>query len=124
MTGRVEYTGDEIALLAGILAGALPTLDDEDFDVADLLLEKALAALPWPMPPDLAAKIEHQRMSPTERFWTKLITKFGPGDVFNIIDAGLAAGVTSSRAWMLLEELQTRKPTLQRADSHLWTITP
>src|SRR3546814_931054 len=124
MANSVIYAGPEVALLAGILAGALPRLDDEDFEVADMLLEKALAALPHPMPQDLAAKIEHQRMSPTERFWTKLVAKFGPGDLFNIIDAGLAAGVTSSRAWMLLEELQTRKPTLQRADSHLWVIKP
>src|SRR3546814_1412756 len=92
MANSVIYAGPEVALLAGILAGALPRLDDEDFEVADMLLEKALAALPHPMPPDLAAKIEHQRMSPTERFWTKLVAKFGPGDLFNIIDAGLAAG--------------------------------
>src|SRR3546814_10189668 len=92
MANSVIYAGPEVALLAGILAGALPRLDDEDFEVADMLLEKALAALPHPMPQDLAAKIEHQRMSPTGRFWTKLVAQFGPGDLSHIIDAVLAAG--------------------------------
>ena len=123
MTGRVEYTGDEIALLAGILAGALPTLDDEDFDVADLLLEKALAALPWPMPPVLAAKIEHQRQTPPERFWSRLRKEIQIGKNFTIVEAGCAGQVTPSRALILLSALWGRKPGLVRVGDHHWSMT-
>lgn len=58
MNPSVTYTGEEVALVAGFIVVALPLLDDRDFEVADLLLERALAAMPAPLSADLASKIE------------------------------------------------------------------
>lgn len=118
----VTYTGAEVALLAGIIAGALPSLDDADFEVADLLLDKAMAALPRPMAPGLEAQINRLRTPPPERFWARLSEKIAPGVRFNIIDAALAAHVAPSRAWLLLEQLHGRKPGLRRDGDHHWQI--
>jgi len=122
MIPSVTYTGTEVALLAGIIAGALPTLDDADFEVADLLLDKAMAALPRPMAPGIEAQIDRLRIPPPERFWARLCEKIAPGVRFNIIDAGLATHVAPSRAWLLLEQLHGRKPNLRRDGDHHWLI--
>ncbi len=120
----VTYTGTEVALLAGIIAGALPDLDDSDFEVADLLLDKALAALPRPLAPDMEAQIARLRLTPRERFWARLIENVPKGVAFDIIGASVATKVAASRAWLLLEELHGRKPELLRVDDHHWTIKP
>lgn len=57
----VTFTGEEVAILAAIIATALPALGDDDFEVADLLLDRALAAFPFPVAPDLAERIERLR---------------------------------------------------------------
>lgn len=64
MTPSVTYTGDEVALVAGFIAACLPFLDQADFDVADLLLDKALASLPQPLAPDLEECIARLRSGP------------------------------------------------------------
>lgn len=64
MTPSVTYTGEEVALIAGFIAVALPLLGQEDFDVADVLLDRALGALPGPVAPDLMARIEVLRRRP------------------------------------------------------------
>lgn len=61
MTPTVTYTGTEIALVAGALAVVLSQLDGDDREVMDLLLDKALAAFPGPISPDLAARVERCR---------------------------------------------------------------
>lgn len=57
MTAEVIYTGEEVALVAGAIASCLPALGRDDFEVADLLLERALAAMPQPISFDLANRI-------------------------------------------------------------------
>lgn len=64
MTPTVTYTGEEVALVAGFIAAALPALDQPDFDVADLLLDRALAVMPRPLAVDLALRIELLRQRP------------------------------------------------------------
>lgn len=64
MKQSVTYTGTEVALVAGCLARALPMLDQNDFDVVDLLLDRALAALPQPLAPDLDVHIAMLRKRP------------------------------------------------------------
>lgn len=64
MTPSVTYTGDEVALVAGFIAACLPALDQADFDVADLLLDRALAVLPRPLAPDVEARIARLRHRP------------------------------------------------------------
>lgn len=64
MTPAVTYTGEEVALVAGLIASALPSLDQDDFDVADLLLDRALAVMPRPLAVDLALRIELLRQRP------------------------------------------------------------
>lgn len=123
-TPSVTYTGAEVALLAGIIAGALPSLDDSDFEVADLLLDKAMAALPRPLAPELDAQIARLRLTPRERFWARLTEKIAPGIAFDVIGASVATGIGAARAWLLLEELHGRQPTLLRVDDQHWTIKP
>lgn len=65
-TPTVTYTGNEVALVAGLIASGLPALNDRDFDVADLMLERALAAMP-PLAPDNAARIAALRERPITR---------------------------------------------------------
>lgn len=60
----VTYTGEEVALIAGFITAALPYLDPADYEVADLLLERALAVLPRPLSPDVAALLERHRRRP------------------------------------------------------------
>ena len=57
----VTYTGTEVALVAGFIARALPVLDARDYEVADLLLDRALAALPQEVAPDIMAEINRLR---------------------------------------------------------------
>jgi hypothetical protein len=61
MTPTVTYTGEEVALVAGFIAAALPTLNQDDFEIADLLLDRALAVMPRPLAVDLATRIEQLR---------------------------------------------------------------
>lgn len=63
-TPSVTFTGDEVALVAGLIASALPGLGPEDFEVADLLLDRALAVMPRPLAVDLATRIEQLRQRP------------------------------------------------------------
>lgn len=118
------FTGEEVAILAGIIAGALPTLEDDDFEVADHLLDKALAGLQQPLSEELAAKIEHQRIRPNERFWLALTKNIPAGTPFDVIDAGAAAGVDFTRAWLALEALLGKQPRLRRISTSSWEITP
>jgi hypothetical protein len=120
----VTYTGAEVALLAGIIAGALPALDDADFEVADLLLDKAMAALPRPIAPELEEHIARLRVPPVERFRARLFEKIPVGQPFDIIGASLATQVTASRAWLLLEQIKRDEPRLMRVDQHHWVIAP
>jgi hypothetical protein len=120
----VTYTGTEVAILAGIIAGTLPTLEDDDWDVADLLLDRALAALPQPLSAELAAKIERQRIRPADQFWARLIEKIVPGLPFDIIDASAATGLSSSKSWLMLEHLLGKQPRLKRLNSHSWEVEP
>lgn len=53
----VTYTGEEVALVAAFIALALPLIEPADFEVADLLLDRALSALPGARAPDLMARI-------------------------------------------------------------------
>lgn len=64
MTPSVTYTGEEVALVAGFIAAALPALGTEDFELADLLLDRALAVMPRPLAVDLALRIEQLRQRP------------------------------------------------------------
>lgn len=63
----MTYTGEEIALVAGCIAITLPSTSDQDFEVLDLLLDRALAAMPQPLAPDLALKIAALRARPLPR---------------------------------------------------------
>lgn len=67
MTPTVTYTGTEVALVAGCIALALPELGNDDFEVLDLMLERALAALPQPLAADLSDRIERLRHRPFVR---------------------------------------------------------
>ncbi|MEJ7831362.1 MAG: hypothetical protein WKF79_00470 [Nocardioides sp.] len=58
----VTYTGGEVAFLAGFIAASLPSLNDQDFDVADLMLDRALGALTQPLAPDIADRIAALRV--------------------------------------------------------------
>lgn len=57
----VTYTGTEVALIAGFIARALPVLQPQDYEVADLLLDRALTALPQEVAPDIMAEINRLR---------------------------------------------------------------
>jgi hypothetical protein len=59
----VIFTGAEVALVAGALAAVMPALSEDDFQVVDILLDRALAALPRPLPLDLAVMIARLRDS-------------------------------------------------------------
>lgn len=64
MIASVTYTGEEVALVAALIASALPYLNAADFDTADLLLDRALAVMPKPLAVDLATRIELLRQRP------------------------------------------------------------
>lgn len=53
----VTYTGEEVALVVAMIASCLPSFDQADFDVADLMLDKALASLHRPLAPDIEARL-------------------------------------------------------------------
>lgn len=61
MIASVTFSGEEVGLIAGCIAAALPSLDPADYEVCDLMLERALAALSEPLSPEAAALIERQR---------------------------------------------------------------
>lgn len=61
MTPSVTFTGNEVALVAGLIASGLPYLEQADFDVADLLLDRALGALSEPLSSDVRQRIEQLR---------------------------------------------------------------
>lgn len=118
----VTFTGEEVAIVASLIAGTLPQLDESDFEVADLLLDRALAVLPRPLPPDLAARIERLRIAPLDRFWSSLSSRAARGVPFSVIDASLLGEVRPSLAFLWLEKLVGRKPDLRRVDDHHWMI--
>lgn len=66
MKPSVTYTGTEVALVAGCIALALPDLTADDYDVLDLMLDRALSALPQPLAPDLEVRIALLRKRPTK----------------------------------------------------------
>lgn len=115
----VTFEGAQVALLAGILAASLPRLDDDDFEVADHLLEKALAALPRfeRLGLDLAAL----RRSPRLRFLDSLRGRFPPGQPFDVIDAAFAAQIRPSRAFLLVEALAS-DGFITRLDDCRWAV--
>lgn len=67
MTPTVTYTGNEVALVAGIIAASLPALGQADYEVADLMLDRALASLPRPLAADLEERIARLRDRPFPR---------------------------------------------------------
>lgn len=46
MKPSVTFTGEEVCLIAGLLTNSLRQLSGPDYEVADLMLDKALAAFP------------------------------------------------------------------------------
>jgi hypothetical protein len=56
----VTYTGHEVAHLVGVIAKALPSAG-RDFDLYDLMLEKALAGLSGPLDAEVWAAIDGLR---------------------------------------------------------------
>lgn len=120
----VTYTGAEVAILAGIIAGALPTLGGDDFDVAEHLLDKALAALPRPLPPEIETHVARLRSPPLERFWDRLCKRLVPGVRFDVLDASNAGEVRPSEALAFLDQLHSRKTGLSRVNDHHWIINP
>lgn len=60
----VTYTGEEVALVAAFITVALPALDPADYEVADLLLERALAAFPAALSPEVAQTVDRYRKRP------------------------------------------------------------
>lgn len=60
----VTYTGEEVALIAAFITVALPALDPADYEVADLLLERALAAFPDALSPEVAQRVDRYRKRP------------------------------------------------------------
>lgn len=65
MAPSVTFCGEEVALVAGCLASTLPDVAGGDWEVIDLLLDRALAALPRPLAPDLEARIAKLRERPS-----------------------------------------------------------
>ena len=118
----VTYTGQEVAIIAGLIAGSMPDLYGDDFMVAENLLDKALSALPRPLSPDIEAMIERMRAQPLDRFWRRLTDAMTPGQPFNIISASFAGQCRPSAAHTMLELLAQTKSDLRRVDDHLWTI--
>lgn len=67
MSPTVTYTGMEVVLVTAMIAGSLPDLDQDDYEIADLMLDKAMASLPQPLAPDLEAKIARLRTRPNQQ---------------------------------------------------------
>ncbi len=120
----VTFSGTEVALVAGMIAISLPSLSGSDFEVADLMLDKALAAIPRPISPALEDHIARLRYAPAERVWLKLITRVPAGRAFDAIGASIATGVGAALVNEYLEELKGMKSSLLRVDDHHWTIKP
>jgi hypothetical protein len=60
----VTYTGDEVLLLVAMIATSLQQFDRRDYEIADLMLDKALATLHRPLAPDIEAKLAEMRARP------------------------------------------------------------
>lgn len=57
----VTFTGEEVAILAACLCSVLPHVNEADFEVVDLMLDRALAALPGAVSPATHELIEKRR---------------------------------------------------------------
>lgn len=57
----VTFTGTEVVLVAGLIARSLRVLQPDDREVCELLLDRALAALPWQVSPDIMVEINRLR---------------------------------------------------------------
>lgn len=117
----VTFTGAEVALLAGLVCGTLHMMEGDDFEVADFLLERMLAALPRPMSPELVAIVEAKRLRPIDRFQKRIAAFVGPLGKFGVIDAAVIAKVSPASALSFLKELAG----MERAREHSpnqWTL--
>lgn len=64
----VLFEGEEVARVAGFIARALPFLTGDEFELADLMLEKALAGMEGRIAQDLQDVIDRLRVPPALRF--------------------------------------------------------
>lgn len=122
MTPSVTFTGTEVALLAGVIARALSVLDEEDFDVVDLMLERTLAAMPQPVSPELMKAIEARRVAPLDRYWNVAIIMGSYLDRFTDEDFGKFAGIKPSAAFLVLLRLAETRPELKHHPRGGWQI--
>lgn len=122
MTASVTYTGTEVGFIVGALVRVLPTADDRDFEVLDLMLERALAVMPRPLAPDLAASIAAGRVPPLDRFWVALTARIQPGAAFCVIEAALATSTTTGAAFIFLERLCANDRSIVRVGDQHWKI--
>lgn len=60
----VTFTGIEVALVVAMIADSLPHLGRDDYEVADLMLDKAMGALHRPLAPDIEARLAALRHRP------------------------------------------------------------
>jgi hypothetical protein len=63
----VTFEGEEVARVTGFIARALPMLDGDEFELADLMLDKALAGMGGRIAPDLQAILDDLRKRPESR---------------------------------------------------------
>lgn len=62
MTGpSVTFTGSEVSLVIGVLAAALPKMCPDDYEVADLMIDRAVASIGCALAPDIQARIAELR---------------------------------------------------------------
>lgn len=61
MALSVTYTGEEVAFVVACLLRILPALSGDDLEVADLMLDKALSAMPLPLAPDIQKRVDRAR---------------------------------------------------------------
>lgn len=121
MTASVTYTGPEVAFVIGALASVLPSLNEADYDVADLLIERALSGLDRPLPADLAERVAQLRTPPLGRFLKAVERTFGPGVEFDALHAAMVAHVSTGDAFLFLERLAVaRRGIVRRGQS--WAV--
>jgi hypothetical protein len=63
----VVFEGEEVGRVAGFIARALPLLDGDEFELADLMLDKALAGMDGRIAPDLQVALDKLRTPPAAR---------------------------------------------------------
>jgi hypothetical protein len=114
-------SGVEVRFVCAALACALPTLDETDYEVADMIVEKALAALPE-ISADERAAIEAKRVPPAERFWNRLLQVMVRGVPFDMADAAVLTQTRPSLVVLYLPRLQETKRELRRVNPDLWLI--